>query len=166
MPSETTTPNIDLQVPGFDQANWQVPTNFNWNLIDLIFGPGGPQVPALNVAELTVAEFVGLTFAVIVTALGYTPLNPANNLSDVSNTAQARLNLGISPVAGANVFAESPSGAVPGTTYTLARVPSQVIGIFYNGVLLMPTQYGIASTTVTLTFSTQAGDTVFAVYLA
>jgi len=38
MASETTTPNIGLQVPSYNQGNWQVPTNYNWNLIDLIFG--------------------------------------------------------------------------------------------------------------------------------
>ena len=56
MAGETTTPNIGLQVPGFDQANWQVPTNYNWNLLDLIFG-GSVQVPALNVVTLFVESF-------------------------------------------------------------------------------------------------------------
>lgn len=166
MAGETTTPNIGLQVPAFNQGNWQVPTNYDWALIDSIFGPDGPQVPALNVAELTVAAFVGLTALIIINALGYTPLNPANNLSDVDNAAQARANLGISPVAGANVYAETPSGAVPGTTYTLSHTPSTVLGIYYNGLLLLPSQYSISSTTVTLSFSTQTGDSVFAVYLA
>jgi len=52
MPSETTTPNIGLQIAAFDQANWQVPTNYNWNLLDLIFG-GQVEVPALWVKVLT-----------------------------------------------------------------------------------------------------------------
>jgi hypothetical protein len=61
MPSATTTPNIGLQVAGFDQPNWQVPTNFNWNLLDLIFG-GEITVPALSVTELTVGN-LGALFA-------------------------------------------------------------------------------------------------------
>ena len=56
MAGETTTPNIGLQVPAFDQANWQVPTNYNWNLLDQIFG-GEIQVPALSVVTLTAVNF-------------------------------------------------------------------------------------------------------------
>jgi hypothetical protein len=36
-----------------------------------------------------------LTSTDVTTGLGYTPLNPANNLSDVANTATARTNLGV-----------------------------------------------------------------------
>ena len=46
MASETTTPNIGLQVPAFNQANWQVPTDFNWNLLDQMLG-GIIPMPAL-----------------------------------------------------------------------------------------------------------------------
>jgi hypothetical protein len=46
MASETTTPNIGLQIPAFNQPNWQVPTNYNWNLIDLMLG-GVVPFPAL-----------------------------------------------------------------------------------------------------------------------
>jgi hypothetical protein len=56
MAGETETPNIGLQIPGFNQGNWQVPTNYNWNLLDQIFG-GEVQVPALNVVDLTVVNF-------------------------------------------------------------------------------------------------------------
>ena len=55
MPSETTTPNIGLQVPAFNQANWQVPLNYNLNLLDLIFG-GTVQVPALSAVNLAVVN--------------------------------------------------------------------------------------------------------------
>jgi hypothetical protein len=55
MASETTTPNIGLQVPAFNQSNWQVPINYDLNLLDLIFG-GLVQVPALNVVSLTVSD--------------------------------------------------------------------------------------------------------------
>lgn len=47
MASETSTPNIGLQVPAFNQPNWQVPTNFNWNLLDLMLG-GIVPFPALS----------------------------------------------------------------------------------------------------------------------
>lgn len=46
MPSETTTPNIGLQVPAFNQSNWQVPLNFDLNLLDLMLG-GVIPMPAL-----------------------------------------------------------------------------------------------------------------------
>lgn len=52
----TSTPNIGLQIPALNQANWQVPTNFNWNLLDLIFG-GEVTVPALSVLNFTIANF-------------------------------------------------------------------------------------------------------------
>jgi hypothetical protein len=55
MPSETVTPNVGLQVPAFNQPNWQVPTNYNWNLLDLIFG-GSVTIPALSVASFTIAN--------------------------------------------------------------------------------------------------------------
>jgi len=49
MPSETTTPNIGLQVAAFDQSNWQVPTNYNWNLLDLLLS-GNAALPALLIS--------------------------------------------------------------------------------------------------------------------
>lgn len=61
MASETSTPNIGLQVPAFNQGNWQVPTNFNWNLLDLIFG-GEFTVPALSVANFIIAN-IGIQIA-------------------------------------------------------------------------------------------------------
>lgn len=51
----TVTPNIGLQIPAFNQANWQVPTNYNWDLLDQIFG-GLVTVPALSVTNLTAAN--------------------------------------------------------------------------------------------------------------
>lgn len=46
MAGETVTPNIGLQVPGFNQPNWQVPLNFDLNLLDLMLG-GVIPMPAL-----------------------------------------------------------------------------------------------------------------------
>ena len=65
MPSETTKPNIGLQVPSYDQGNWQVPTNYNWNLLDLIFG-GEVQVPALDVLNFTIGNIGSQLAAVFV----------------------------------------------------------------------------------------------------
>jgi hypothetical protein len=61
MASETATPNIGLQIPAFDQGNWQVPTNYNWNLLDLIFG-GEVTVPALAVTNFIITN-IGLQMA-------------------------------------------------------------------------------------------------------
>jgi len=46
MASETTTPNIGLQVPANNQPNWQVPINYDLNLLDLMLG-GIIPMPAL-----------------------------------------------------------------------------------------------------------------------
>jgi hypothetical protein len=70
MAGETTTPNIGLQVPAFNQPNWQVPINFDLNQLDLIFG-GTVQVPALNVISLTVSSVGALL------AAGFIPEVPA-----------------------------------------------------------------------------------------
>ncbi len=211
----TLTPNIGLQVPSFDQPNYQVALDYDLTLLDLIFG-GSVQVPALNVLSLSIGS-LNITAAQVIAALGYAPLNPANNLADVTSTAQALANLGgigtgsvmgawvsstvynvgnlvtysggayISAV-GANVghepdtspsywtaflpyaaslatHEEAPAGAFPGTMYTLSFAPAQVLGMYYNGLLLQSTQYSISSTTLTLGFSTVSGDTLWAVYV-
>jgi len=127
MAGEVTTPNIGLQIPAYNQANWQVPINYDLNLLDLIFGPGGPQVPALNVAALTVAN-AGAALA-------------------------------------PSFVEETPSGAVPGTTYTLSYAPSLLLGFYVNGVLQ---RAGIDFTrtlaVVTLASPTSGGQTVWAQY--
>ena len=64
MPSETTTPNVGLQVPFYGQANWNVPLQYDLNLLDLIFG-GEFTVPALNVATLTVGNLAALLAAIL-----------------------------------------------------------------------------------------------------
>ena len=77
MPSETVTPNIGLQVPGFNQSNWQVPTNYNWNLLDLIFG-GEITVPALSVESFTLPNIGAILAASFVceAPAGAFPGNP------------------------------------------------------------------------------------------
>jgi hypothetical protein len=57
MAGETETPNIGLQIPAFNQPNWQVPLNYDLNLLDQIFG-GEVQVPGLWVDTLQVTNFV------------------------------------------------------------------------------------------------------------
>jgi hypothetical protein len=55
MAGETVTPNVGFQIPAFNQPNWQVPINYNFNLLDLIFG-GEFTVPALSVANFIIAN--------------------------------------------------------------------------------------------------------------
>lgn len=59
MASETTTPNVGLQIPGYNQANWQVPTNYNWNLLDQIFG-GEVSVPAIDIGTIVISNIAAL----------------------------------------------------------------------------------------------------------
>jgi hypothetical protein len=62
MATATTTQNIGLQVPGQNQANWNVPIDYDLNLLDLIFG-GSVQVPALNVVSLVIGNLAVLLAA-------------------------------------------------------------------------------------------------------
>lgn len=59
MASETLTPNVGLQIPAFNQANWQVPTNYNWNLLDQIFG-GEIEIPALTVGTINITDIAAM----------------------------------------------------------------------------------------------------------
>ena len=128
MAAETTTPNIGLQVPAFNQANWQVPNNFNWNLLDLYLS-GQLAIPALHVVSLT-----------------------------ADNAGNFRLPPSI---------CEQPVGAIPGTVYTLSRVPTPATMLqftYNNSVLRQGIDYTVLSNIVTLNFSTTPGDTVYASY--
>ena len=128
MASETTTENVGLQVPAYNQANWQVPTNYNWNRLDLIFG-GSITIPALHVVKLTADNAGDFT------------LPPAIN--------------------------ETPTGDIPGTVYTLSHAPSPtaMLQFTYGGsVLRQGIDYTLTSNIVTLSFTTNLGDTVYATY--
>lgn len=126
MASETTTPNVGLQIPAYNQANWQVPTNYNWNLLDLIFG-GAVTIPALSVTNFTIAD--------------------------------------IGSVLANSFMNESPGGAFPGNTYTLSYTPTLLLGFFYNGsILRRGVDYTLVTNVVTLTFTTNSGDSVYALY--
>ena len=77
MASETTTPNIGLQVPAFNQANWQVPLNFDLNLLDLMLG-GIIPMPALanfiitNLGAQIAANAISETPAGVIPGNAYT----------------------------------------------------------------------------------------------
>lgn len=54
MAGETTTV-VGFQVPGYNQPNWQVPLNYDINLLDLIFR-GMYTVPALSVVNFIITN--------------------------------------------------------------------------------------------------------------
>lgn len=126
MGAETVTPNIGLQVPAFNQSNWQVPTNFNWNLLDLMLG-GIIPMPAL-------ADFV-------ITNIG-------------TQIAAAFVN-------------ETPSGVVPGNSYTLSFTPAVIIAFCWNGIVQRPNglDYTLTGSVITMNTATSAGDSVYVIYL-
>jgi len=64
MPSETTTPNVGLQVPFYGQGNWNVPLQYDLNLLDLIFG-GEVAIPGLNVENLVIGNIAALFAAAL-----------------------------------------------------------------------------------------------------
>ena len=77
MAGETVTPNIGLQVPGFNQANYQVPIAYDLNLLDLMLG-GVIPMPALagfiitNIGAQIAAVFVSEAPAGVVPGNVYT----------------------------------------------------------------------------------------------
>lgn len=75
----TETPNIGLQVPAFNQPNWQVPLNYDLNLLDLMLG-GIIPMPAL--ANFIITN-LGVQLAAIAVAEAPTGVIPGNtyNLS-------------------------------------------------------------------------------------
>ena len=125
------TPNIDLQVPSFNQPNWNVPIVYDLNLIDLIFG-GSIVVPALNVTTLTAGNISGVF------------LPPS--------------------------IAETPTGAVPGSVYTLSYAPNPLAMLVFtiNGVAQRPSgpnaDFSVTGNIVTLNNPTPSGATVYAQY--
>jgi len=68
MASPSLTPNIGLQIPGYNQANWQVPIVYDLNRIDNVFG-GSIQVPALNVVNLTVENLIASNVSALIVSL-------------------------------------------------------------------------------------------------
>jgi hypothetical protein len=52
MGSPTLTPNIGLQIPGFNTPNWNVPFNYNWQLIDSILGGESSAPGVITVGNL------------------------------------------------------------------------------------------------------------------
>ncbi len=67
----------------------------------------------------------GLTSGLVTGALGFTPLNPANNLSDLAAAATARTNLGL----GTAAVQAGTSGALVGTTDTQTLTNKTLDGV-------------------------------------
>ena len=132
----TSTPNIGLQVPGQNQANYQVPINYDLNLIDLIFG-GTVLVPGLQITNLTVTNLA------------------------VANFATANF----AALIAASFVAEIPAGSIPGITYTLTYIPIAMMAFFNNGLVQRNgTDYTLINNIITMNNATTNGGTVYALY--
>lgn len=79
------------------------------------------------------------------------------------------LGLGIGGIAlPEGAVGQVPAGAIPGNVYTIAQLPKNgvLLGFFYNGGWQQPLlNYTISGVTITLTFATFTGDSVYAVYI-
>jgi hypothetical protein len=60
------------------------------------------------------------------------------------------------------MYGEEPAGAYPGTIYTLTKIYANGIVLFYNAGFLNPDQYTVLGSVITLHFTTQVGDSLYA----
>jgi hypothetical protein len=126
----TNTPNIGLKVPIRGSNNWDIPLYYDWTMIDNMLGGQTPLPNGLQVIGPVSMPGFTFTSSQIVTGLGYQPLNPTNNLSDVNNAATALANLG---GIGANSYQGTWSSS---TSYTRSAI------VLYNGISYISLQTG------------------------
>jgi hypothetical protein len=122
--AQTTTPNLGLQIPATGSNNWYIPLNYNFNKLDQLLG-GTLALTNLTVTNLTTTNF-NIPAGSIVTSLGFDPLNPANNLSDVASASAALANLG-------GIGVSNVKGTYSNTTsYNQGDIVSSTSGAFIS----------------------------------
>lgn len=136
----TLTPNVQLQVPAYQQTNWQVPIIYDLNLLDGILGGTQTLTPGQTTPNINKAStwLTGNAFTVSIT--GFTGGFPGQTIRIFCNdnftvfTASATLKLSTSPLVCSNGFIALSLTLVNGVWNEIARTGGPGSGLNYQTI--------------------------------
>jgi hypothetical protein len=143
--AQTVTPNIGLQVPAYNQTNWQVPITYDLNKIDLLLS-GNALAPSINVGSVKCNGSLGTSGQILSTTgsacqwinggsfSGYPGVTTydANGLSIAGGVVAGSTMQSVGYLSlGGTVFAQTASTANSGTNFPSPNVGQE--GSFWSG---------------------------------